>query len=80
MTDLEDRIEVLERRVSDLESQLGYLIPQLKQAHADLLHFREETGDHLAENGEKIDAVHERLDEFPDMIGSVLQDVLEKGE
>jgi polyhydroxyalkanoate synthesis regulator phasin len=39
---LEDRVKKLERRMSDLEGQVGFLIPIVRQVHLDLLEFKEQ--------------------------------------
>src|SRR5438093_11590299 len=39
---LEQRVTRLERRMSELEGQVGFLIPIVRQVHLDLLGFKED--------------------------------------
>ena len=41
MPTLEERVETLERRVSEWEGQLGFLIPLTRQRHREILTVRE---------------------------------------
>jgi hypothetical protein len=41
MPTLEERVETLERRVSEWEGQLGFLIPLTRQLHREILTVRE---------------------------------------
>jgi chaperonin cofactor prefoldin len=42
---LEQRVTSLERRMSEMEGQLGFLLPTLRQVHLDLLGFKEDVDD-----------------------------------
>jgi len=42
MATLEERVETLERRVSEWEGQLGFLIPLTRQLHREILTVRED--------------------------------------
>ena len=47
---LEQRVDALELRMSELEGQVGFLLPLVKQLHVDVLRFEEKTSerfDHL---------------------------------
>jgi outer membrane murein-binding lipoprotein Lpp len=41
---LEDRVTSLERRMSELEGPVGFLLPTVRQIHLDLLGFKEDVG------------------------------------
>jgi predicted nucleic acid-binding Zn-ribbon protein len=42
MPALEDRVEALERRVSEWEGQLGFFVPLVRQLHREILSTRED--------------------------------------
>jgi len=42
MPALEDRVEALERRVSEWEGQLGFFVPLVRQPHREILSTRED--------------------------------------
>ena len=55
---LEERVTSLERRMSELEGQVGYLIPLVRQVHLDLLGFKED----VDERFNAVDARFDRLE------------------
>lgn len=58
MASLEERVETLERRVSEWEGQVGFLIPLVRQLHREILSAREDT-QHL---DNKIDRLENKVD------------------
>ena len=66
MPTLEERVETLERRFSDLEGQVGFLIPLTRQLHREILTVREDlerVENKMDERFEKIDQRFERVDQ-----------------
>jgi hypothetical protein len=59
---LEDRVTSLERRMSELEGQVGFLIPTLRQVHLDLLGFKEQVEQRFEKVDRRFDAMDRRLD------------------
>jgi hypothetical protein len=55
---LEERVTSLERRMSELEGQVGYPIPLVRQVHLDLLGFKED----VDERFNAVDARFDRLE------------------
>jgi hypothetical protein len=43
MATLQERVETLERRVSEWEGQVGFLIPLVRQLHREILSARDDT-------------------------------------
>ena len=44
---LEQRVDALELRMSELEGQVGFLLPLVKQLRIDVLRFEEKTNERL---------------------------------
>ena len=63
--DMNERVEQLERRVSELEGSLGFILPTLRQVHLDLLNFKDDT----ASNFETVNA---KLDAMPAALAAVI--------
>ena len=71
MATLEERVETLERRFSDLEGQVGFLIPLTRQLHREILSVQEK----LREHDERFDKIDERFDKIDQRFGRVEQAV-----
>ena len=68
-TTLEERVTILERRMSELEGQVGFLLPLVRQIHLDLLGFKEEVDERFdaidvkfTRKFEHVDARFDRLE------------------
>jgi uncharacterized protein YlxW (UPF0749 family) len=59
---LEERVTGLERRMSDLEGQVGFLIPLVRQIHLDLLGFKEDVDRRFKTTDAKIDRLDAKVD------------------
>ena len=62
---LEERVENLERRISECEGQLGFLLPLVRQLHREILALREDT-QHL---DSKVDRLEDKLGRLEDRLG-----------
>jgi hypothetical protein len=61
MPTIEERIETLERRVSEWEGQVGFLVPLVRQLHRDILTTREDV-QHLNTKVDRLDSKVSQLD------------------
>ena len=61
MESLEERVETLERRVSEWEGQVGFLIPLVRQLHREILSARDDTH-HLDNKVDRLEAKVDRLE------------------
>jgi hypothetical protein len=59
---VEERVTDLERRMSDLEGQVGFLLPLTRQIHRDLLGFKEEVAGRFQAMDAKIDRLEAKMD------------------
>jgi len=59
---LEERVTSLERRMSDLEGQVGFLLPLVRQIHLDLLGFKEEVDEQFQAMDAKIDRLEGKME------------------
>ena len=59
---LEQRVDALELRMSELEGQVGFLLPLVKQLHIDLLRFEEKTNERLDRLEGKVDRLEGKVD------------------
>jgi|SRR5215475_9699098 len=59
---LEDRVTSLERRMSELEGQVGFLIPVVRQVHLDLLGFKEQVEQRFEQVDRRFDVMDRRFD------------------
>ena len=84
---LEDRVTSLERRMSELEGQVGFLIPLVRQIHLDLLGFKDDVDqsfealdrkftqkfDHLdAKFTRKFDQLDAKVDAMPRAVAEIV--------
>lgn len=65
---LEDRVLGLERRLSEWEGQVGFLIPLTRQLHHELLSFREAVEEKFTEVDIRLGGVEGRLDRLEDKV------------
>jgi hypothetical protein len=54
---LEQRVTSLERRVSEMEGQVGFLIPLIRQVHLDLLGFKGDVDTRFTSLENKVDGL-----------------------
>jgi chaperonin cofactor prefoldin len=59
---LEQRVTSLERRMSEMEGQVGFLLPTLRQVHLDLLGFKDEVGARFTLLENKVDSLESKVD------------------
>ena len=59
---LEDRVTRLEQRISEMEGQVGFLIPVVRQVHLDLLGFKEVVEQRSEKVDQRFDAIDRRFD------------------
>jgi predicted nuclease with TOPRIM domain len=59
---LEQRVDALELRMSELEGQVGFLLPLVKQLHVDVLRFEEKTTERFARLEGKVDRLEGKVD------------------
>src|SRR5262245_10562819 len=59
---LEDRVTRLEQRMSEMEGQVGFLLPTLRQVHLDLLGFKENVEQRFEKVGRRFDAMDSKFD------------------
>ena len=60
---LEERVTSLERRMSDLEGQVGFLLPPVRQIHLDLLGFKEEVEERLEQVDRRFEQIDQRFEQ-----------------
>jgi predicted nucleic acid-binding Zn-ribbon protein len=65
MPTLQERVETLERRVSEWEGQLGFFVPLVRQLHREILSTREDV-QRLEKRVERLENRVERLEEKVD--------------
>jgi peptidoglycan hydrolase CwlO-like protein len=61
MPTLEERVETRERRVSEWEGQVGFLVPLVRQLHREILTTREDV-QHLNTKVDRLDSKVTQLD------------------
>ena len=71
---LEERVENLERRVSECEGQLGLLLPPARQLHREILALPEDT----QRLDGKVDRLEDKLGRLEDKVGR-LESKVEQG-
>jgi hypothetical protein len=59
---VEDRVTRLEQRMSEMEGQVGFLIPVVRQVHLDLLGFKEDVEQRFGKVDRRFDAIDRRFD------------------
>lgn len=71
MVDLAERVESLERRMSELEGPVGFIIPTMRQIHMDLLNFKEQTNQHFDRIEGRLTKVEGRLEKVEGRLENV---------
>jgi hypothetical protein len=77
---IEAEIRDLNRRVSELEGWLGFLMQQINAVHKDLLAFQAKTEQRFANNDDRLDrlerGVRSLREDMPAIVGSAVREVL----
>jgi chromosome segregation ATPase len=81
MPALEDRVEALERRVSEWEGQLGFFVPLVRQLHREILSTREDVqrlGNRVERLESRVERVEEKVDRGFALMSEKFRDVDER--
>lgn len=70
---LEERVTSLERRKSDLEGQVGFLLPLVRQIHLDLLGFKEQIEERFEYVDERFEQTNDKIDHLDARIDAKIE-------
>jgi chaperonin cofactor prefoldin len=65
---LEQRVTSLERRMSEMEGQLGFLLPTLRQVHLDLLGFKEDVDARFTKVDARFTSLENKVDSLENKV------------
>jgi chaperonin cofactor prefoldin len=65
---LEQRVTSLERRMSEMEGQLGFLLPTSRQVHLDLLGFKEDVDARFTKVDARFTSLENKVDSLENKV------------